>query len=104
MVLSYHLQHPSRYSPRGLAEAKELLVEFLERGASPDDARRRNRARLDSGRRGWKITGTPESHGSYDPPVQWTMTAADVLAGGRDSYCESVKAWAKSILHALKGS
>ena len=29
MVLSYYLQHPSLYSPRGLEGAKQLLVDFL---------------------------------------------------------------------------
>ncbi len=33
MVLCYHLQHPSLYSPEGLDEAKRLLIEFLEHGS-----------------------------------------------------------------------
>ena len=32
MVLCYHLQHPSLYSPAGLSEARRLLAEFVERG------------------------------------------------------------------------
>lgn len=31
MVLCYHLQHPSLYSPEGLTEARKLLAEFVER-------------------------------------------------------------------------
>jgi hypothetical protein len=32
------------------------------------------------------------------------MTAADVLAGGPESYCESVRAWARAVLQALRAS
>ncbi len=104
MVLSYHLQHPSLYSPQGLAEGKGLLEEFLERGRSPEEVRKSNRGRVDSGNREWKIKGTPASHGSYDPPVGWTMTADDVIEGGIDGYRDSVRAWARSILESLKAA
>jgi hypothetical protein len=97
MVLCFHLQHPCRYSPDGLSEARRLLAEFVERGASPGEVRQRNRSRVDSSRRKWKIAGTPVSHGSYDPPIRWTMTAADVVAGGAEHYCDNVRAWARSI-------
>src|SRR5512133_3431095 len=82
MVLSYHLQHPSLYSPEGLKGAMQLLADFLERGIAPNEVRRRDRAAMDSGNRKFKITGTAQSHGAYAHPVQWTMTAADVVAGG----------------------
>jgi hypothetical protein len=97
MVLCYHLQHPSLYSPEGLKEARRLLVEFVEHGASPVEVRQRNRARVDSGQRKWKIKATATAHGSYDPPIQWTMTAADVVAGGSENYCDNVQAWAQLI-------
>ncbi len=102
MVLCYYLQHPSLYSPDGLTEARRLLVEFVERGASPAEVRQRNQKRVDSSQRDWKIKATATSHGSYDPPVQWTMTAADVATGGADHYCDSVRQWARSINEALK--
>ena len=104
MVLCYHLQHPSRYSPAGLDWAKETLVEFVEQDVSTDEVRRRNRTNLDSGSRKWKIKGTPESHGSYAYPVRWTLTVADVTAGARSDYCENVRAWAKSLLESLRAS
>jgi hypothetical protein len=97
MVLSYHLQHPSLYSPEGLKVARQLLAEFLDSGATPAEVRQRNRARVDSSRRKWKIKGTAASHGSYDPPIRWTMTAADVIAGGVNNYCDNVRRWAQSI-------
>jgi hypothetical protein len=104
MVLCYHLQHPSLYSPAGLQAARQLLVEFVEQGASPAKVRQRHRAQVDSSRRDWKIAGTPASHGSYDSPLQWTMMAADVVAGGSENYCDNVRAWARSINEMLKAT
>ena len=104
MVLCYHLQHPSLYSPDGLTHAQSLLVDFVARGVTPQQVRRRDRDKVDSGKRKFKIKGTAESHGAYHHPVTWTMTAADVVAGGVDSYIESVKAWAQSVYDALKAS
>jgi hypothetical protein len=101
-VLCYHLQHPSLYSPEGLAGAKQLLLEFVERGTSPSEVRRRNRARLDSSQRTWKVAGTPGRRGAYDPPIEWGITVADVVAGGVEHYCDNVRAWARSMLEALK--
>jgi len=104
MVLCYHLQHPSLYSPQGLNEAQHLLVEFLEKGVTPDEVRKRNHARVDSSKRKWKIKATAASHGSYEHPVQWTMTAGDVAADGANDYCDNVRRWAQSILQALKAT
>jgi len=104
MVLCYHLQHPSLYSPEGLRGAMHLLADFLERGVTTEEVRRRYRATVDSRRRTWKIKGTHVSHGVYDPPIQWTITAAHVTAGGVDNYCDSVRTWARSVYEALKTS
>jgi hypothetical protein len=101
IVLCYYLQHPSLYSPEGLKEARGLLVAFVEQGASPAEVRQRNRDRLNSSKREWKIKATATSRGSYDQAIAWTMTAADVVAGGSDQYCDNVRAWAKSINETL---
>jgi hypothetical protein len=101
-VLCYHLQHPSLYSPAGLREGRRLLVEFVEQGASPIEVRQRNWARVDSSQRDWKIKGTANSHGAYDPPISWAMTARDVVVGGADQYCDNVRAWARSVNEVLK--
>jgi hypothetical protein len=102
MVLVYHLQHPHLYSPEGLAHAKGLLVDFLERGQSPQQVRRMNRDRVDSGRRGWKITARPGSAGAYAHPLRWTVTARDVVAGGIEQYVDNVRRWAEAALRDLK--
>lgn len=104
MVLCYHLQHPSLYTPEGLNGGIQLVADFVERGVTPQETRRQHRAAVDSGARTWKMKGTPASHGAYDPPVQWTITAANVTAGGADNYCDNVRAWARSVYEALKSS
>ena len=104
MVLCYHLQHPSLYSPTGLNEAMRLLERFVEQGATPQDIRRQQSATVNSRNRTWKITGTPDSHGAYHQPIQWTMTAANVIANGENQYCASVRTWARSVYEALRAS
>jgi hypothetical protein len=104
MVLGYHLQHPHLYSPQALQGAKKLLAAFVAEGITPAEARRRQAAVVDSGKRTWKITGTPTSSGAYEHPVQWPMTVVDVTAAGVDPYIENVQAWARSMYEALKAS
>lgn len=101
MVLCYHLQHPSLYSAEGLAVGRQLLTDFVERGLSPEEVRRDNRERVDSGKRGWSITARPGNHGAYERSIVWTMTAGDVVAGGAEAYCENVRAWALAVHDAL---
>jgi hypothetical protein len=104
MVLGYHLQHPSLYSPDGLAYSLGLLVDFVEHGISTEQARKQNRSRVDSSQRNWKIRGKPGSQGSYSHPVRWHMTAQDVVNAGAERYVESVQQWARSILDDLRAS
>jgi len=101
MVLSYYLQHPSLYSPEGLAAGQELLADFVVRGLPPAEVRQRDRAARDSQNRPYPITSRPDARGSYDRPMRWTMRAADVGAGGPEHYCANVRAWAQSIYAAL---
>jgi hypothetical protein len=104
MVLCYHLQHPSLYSAEGLRHARGLLTDFVENGLSPEQARNRNRERVDSGKRDWSITARPGDLGAYDRPIQWTMTAADVVAGGVEGYCGNVRGWAKAVYESMSSS
>jgi hypothetical protein len=104
MVLCFHIQHPDLYSPEGLAESKRLLMDFLEGGLTPDQVRRRNRGRLDSGSRSWKIKGKPGSQGAHANPVTWPVKAADVVARGEKEYVRSVEEWAGSVLEALRAT
>ncbi|MHB1131228.1 MAG: DUF5946 family protein [Chloroflexota bacterium] len=104
LVLCYHLQHPSLYSPEGLIVSQQLLVDFLERGLSTEEVRRRSRDLVDSGKRQFKITGRQGARGAHANPVRWTMTAADVVAGGHERYYENVKAWAVALYRDLRAS
>ncbi|MBP6016534.1 MAG: hypothetical protein KA586_07420 [Candidatus Promineofilum sp.] len=97
MVLCYHLQHPSLYSAEGLVNARGLLTDFIERGLSPQEVRRKNSGQVASGARDWTITARPGNQGAYDRPIRWTMTAADVVAAGAEAYVESVGAWARAV-------
>ncbi len=102
MVLCYHLQHPGLYSAEGLTHARGLLADFVERGLSPAEARRRNRQAVNSGQRDWSVTARPGDHGRYERQPAWTMRAADVVAGGMENYVANVRAWAAQIHQALR--
>ena len=102
MVLGYHLQHPSLYSPEGLVEGLRLLDLFVVQGVAPEVVRKQNRKWVDSSKRKWKIKASGGSYGSYKEPIAWSMTAADVVAGGAENYCENVKRWAQSIHAAVR--
>lgn len=104
LVLCYHLQHPSLYSPQALNGAKTMLVQFVEAGISPQAWRKKTGQQVDSGRRDYAIRGSAESHGSYQHPIQWTMTAADVIQAGIDHYYASVRRWAAATLESLRTS
>ena len=101
MVLCYHLQHPSLYSAEGLAHSRRLLAEFVAGGLSPAEARRRQRAAVDSGGRGWSITARPGNQGAYEQPPAWQLRVQDVVAGGPDHYPENVRRWAGAIVRDL---
>jgi hypothetical protein len=101
MVLCYHLQHPGLYSPDGLRHALGLLKDFVVYNVSPAEVRQRNRDKIASDQRMWKVTARPDAHGAYDRPIAWTMTAADVVAGGADRYCDNVRLWARSVYAAV---
>ena len=68
MVLSYHLQHPSLYSPEALAFAQQQLIDFLEGGVTPQQMRRDMRDVVDSGKR----TVQDQRHGG----AAWQLCAA----------------------------
>ena len=104
MVLCYHLQHPSLYSPEGLEYAQGLLKDFLLSGTSPAQVHRWNRGKVASDRRLWKVRGSPGAAGAYGKPMRWTMTASDVVAGGLEDYPQSVRRWAASILAVIQAA
>jgi hypothetical protein len=103
-VLCYYLQHPHLYSPEAVRWGVAQLAGFVEGSLTPAEVRAREGERLGSGARGWKVTARPGAEGKYDVAVAWTMTAADVVAGGPDAYVESVRTWAHAMLHDLRAA
>lgn len=104
LVLVYHMQHPSLYSPETLAGSKDMLRDFVEGGVTPAQMRHKMKTKVSSTNRNWKVTGTPERHGKYEHPITWTMTAADVVNAGAEAYIESVREWARQALATLRKS
>jgi hypothetical protein len=103
-VLCYYLQHPSLYSPAGLAESRRLLGKFVAQGLTPPEVRREARNRVNSRNRTWKVSARPGQQGQYDQPTPWQMRAADIVAGGPEHYIENVRAWAEGIWQLVKGN
>lgn len=103
-VLSYNLQHPSVYSPKGLEYAKKSLVEFIKNPMDYTAHGMRDRESLGFEVRDWKITGTPENHGEYVTKPEWKMVASDVVQGGLAAYVENVKKWSASVIESLAKS
>ena len=104
MVLCFHLQHPGLLSPEGLAGMISLLIDFIYHNLNPEEVRRRNRSKLSSTERGWKIKATAVRRATYAQPIAWSVTAQDVTAAGSSNYLESVRGWANSILSDLQAS
>lgn len=94
-VPAYMLQQPSRYSPQRWLEARRLLAAFLA-GPSPAAARQQNRARLDGGRRTWRMTRGE----GIEPPagMTWSRTIAGVRLENPAVYCADVVEWARAVL------
>jgi len=101
-VLSYHLQHPSLYSPAGLEYSLQLLVDFLEGGISPQQVREQRASEVDSSQRSWNIKGKPGAQAAYRHPVRWSLTAKDVVNAGANRYIDQVEVWGRAILADLR--
>ncbi len=94
-VPCYMLQH-NLYSRRGWLTVRRLLVEFLHQGLTPQAARRRDGARMDSGRRTWSIAKGAKLSGVED--VRWSFTISDVRTDAAEHYVADVRRWAEQVL------
>ncbi len=104
MILAYHLQHPSQYSPEGLKYSQQLLVDFVERGVTPQQVVKNNWRAVDSNLHRWGIRARPGTQASYPHPASWSLTVQDVVDADADHYVESVQAWARSIITDLRSA
>ena len=104
MVLCFYMQHPSRYSAEGLANAKMLLTEFVANNATPQAMRRRNAPVVASNVRTTPVTARPGNAGAYAHPVTWTKRAADVARADAHDYVANTRAWARATYDDLAAS
>ena len=89
------------YRNHGLANAIVMLGEFLS-GVTPQEMRKKMRDEVNSSNRKFKITGTPDSHGSYPVKIGWTMFPCDITSQPVEQYKDNIRAWSRSIYEALK--
>lgn len=94
-VPCYMLQH-NFYSRRGWLAVRRLLDEFLNQGLTPQAARKRDAAKMDSGKRTWSITKGPKLPGVGD--VRWSFTISNVRTDTAENYCAGVRRWAEAVL------
>jgi len=100
-VACYMIQH-GQYSDDALIWMEQRLRDYLEKGLSSEQIRRRAMKETDQGKRDWIVTRRPG-----DPPqrqIAWSMTIVDVALRVKDaeSYRESVKEWAHITLREMK--
>lgn len=94
-VACYMLQH-NAYSREVWLEARNMVARFIRAGVTPAEMRRRNRHRLDSGRRAWSLTQGPRL-AEFDT-IAWSRTIASVRPENPETYCDDVKLWATCVL------
>ena len=96
-VASYNLQHPARFTDDAIAGLRQALVDYLDRGVSIAEIRRRASAATD---------GRTRVH-REEPPLrpelrEWSMTIADVYLPDQPAgAAERVRAWARAISREL---
>lgn len=102
-VSSYILQHPDSmfYTVESIAWLRSAVVSALAGEVSTEDLRR------SAGQGGKKSGHVTRRSGDPIPEWEverWSMTVADVLAGGVDGYGERVEEWAASVIADLSAS
>lgn len=95
VVACYMLQHNEYTRPAWLG-ARALVAQAIEGNVPPQDLRRQNRARLDSGQRAWKITRGEKMPGV--DAIVWSRSVAHVRLETPEAYCIDVREWARSVL------
>ena len=97
-VASYNLQHPSTFTDEAIAGLRQSYVDYLDRGISIAEIRRRASAAFDGAKR-------VRRDGASARPVlcTWPMTIASVYGTGeRYGAAERVRAWAKAIREEMR--
>lgn len=100
-VTCFMTQH-QRYSDQALLWMRDTLEKVLNKGVSASDIRLRMTNDVDQANRKWKIERQP--HEQALPPVDWSITIADVYLYKDDpqKYCTWVERWARATLLEMK--
>lgn len=96
-VASYNLQHPAQFTDDAIAGLRQAFADYLDRGISIAEIRRRASAAVDGSRR------VRRDEADRRPVLRrWPMTIADVYAAGvsRDA-AERVRRWARAVRSQL---
>ena len=97
-VASYNLQHPARFTDEAIAGLRQSYIDYLDRGISIEEIRRRATAAFDGSKR------VRRDEASVRPVMRaWPMTVADVYHDGEpEGAAERVRRWAAEIRRALR--
>lgn len=98
LVMSWELQHPSRFSDETLTWARESLARSISGEVSAQQLRREVSEWAPQDKRAFKITRT----GGMIVPRRWSLTLADVVAEGLEGMPESVRTWATAVSNDLE--
>lgn len=100
-VASYALQHPQSMgcTAEALTSLRACLANHLDGGATLEDIRRRTRRAVDGTKRVTRRAGDGVVRWEVE---SWTISVADICAGGIEEYHERVQQWARSIRDALE--
>ena len=94
-VATYMVQHSSKLTREGWLLERDLLKEFLIEKKTPEFIRKRNKDRVDSGKRDFKITskdGAPKIS-----RTAWEKTILDVRMEDAGQYCKDIIEWATAV-------
>jgi hypothetical protein len=96
-VASYNLQHPAQYTDAAIDGLRQAYVDYLDRGVSIAEIRRRASAATEG------PTRVRRDEADRRPvPRAWPMTIADVyLPDEPRGAAERVRRWARAIRSAL---
>ena len=102
-VASYQLQHPRsmRLTVEALAGLRSAVADAL--GQTVGIPALRARAR-DGAKAAGRVTRREDDPVPTRPVTRWSLTVADVLAGGEDGYAARVERWAGSVLRDLEAA
>jgi len=98
LVMSWELQHPSRFAEETLAWARESLRRAIRDGVPAAQLRREVAQWAGQDRRDFKITAT-----GVEPVARhWSRTMADTVAEGEEAMPDSIMRWATAVLADLE--